>query len=217
MHRLVLFFSLLVLLAALVLRKVFADRALRVARGKKLGISAHELSRSMLDSVKHDDVKIEVTTRATRVWAGTDIIGKRWLRLPTEVAQGKSAYAHGQAAMRVGLYLLSLQNPKALGRRRWALRFGHVFPIFTCMVVALAVFVRMPVGWALAVGLSSLAIASCAQILTVNVERQAAELACVVLEKKRILPRLSDEEAVVAATRAWSWFGVLPGILSRLT
>ncbi len=218
MRRLLIFISLLVLLSALVLRKVYADRALRKARKIKLGISAEETARKMLVSIRHDKVKIEVTTRSTRVWAGTDIIGKRWLRLPTEVAKGQSAHAHGQAALRVGLYLLSLQDPKALDRRRWALRFGHVFPIFTLMVSAFAVVsAKAYLGWILAIVLSSLALAALAQILTVNVERQASELACVVLEKKRIFHRLSDEEEVVAATRAWSWFGILPGILSRLT
>lgn len=217
MHRALLFFSLLILLAALVFRKVNADRALRVARGKKLGLTAHELSRSMLDSIQHEHVKLEITNRVTRVWVGADIVGKNWLRLPKETAEGCSAYAHGKAALSVGLYLLSLHDAKAMGRRRWALRFGHVFPIFTIMVVVMAVFVRMPLGWAFAAVSCSLALATCAQMLTLNVERQASELACVVLEKKHLLPRLSDEEAVVAATRAWSWFGILPGILARLT
>ena len=217
LHRLIIFSSLVVLLAAIVLRKVNADRVLRKSRKFRLTTSAEETARRMLDSIRHGDVQIEVTTRATRVWAGADIVGKRWLRLPTEVAQGQTAHAHGQAALRVGLYLLSLRDPQALARRRWALRFGHVFPIFTCMVVAIAIFVRMPMGWALAVVMTSLAISACAQILTVNVERQACELACVVLDKKRTFPRLSEEEAVVDATRAWSWFAILPGILARLT
>lgn len=182
-----------------------------------MGMSAGDLARRMLDSLQHDKVKIEVTTRATRVWAGADVIGKKWLRIPTQVAGNLSAHAHGQAALRVGLYLLSLHDPKAMGRRRWALRFGQVFPIFTAMVVVFGIFVRLPMGWAMAIMMTSLALAACAQILTVYVERQASELACVVIERKRILPRLSDEEAVIASTRAWSWYGILPGILSRLT
>lgn len=217
MHRLILLFSLLVLLAGLVLRKFNADRGLRKAKGHKLPSQAGGVARKMLDSIKHDQVKLEVTTRVTREWAGSDIVGKNWLRLPKETAEGRSAYAHGKAALCVGLYLLSLHDPKAMARRRWALRFGHVFPIFTMMVVAMAIFVRMPIGWVFAVVSCSLALATCAQILTLNVERQASELACVVLENKRVLPRLADEEAVVAATRAWSWYGVLPGILARIT
>lgn len=216
MHRLLIFVSLVLILAALVLRKVNADRVLRKARRVRLGMTAGELARNMLDSIQQDEVKIEITTRATRVWAGADVIGKQWMRLPTDTAQNHSAYAHGQAALYVGLYLLSLRNAKALDRRRWALRFGQVFPIFTVMVVAIAIFVRMPTGWALATVMTSLAFATCAQVLTLTVERQASELACVVLEKKRTFARLSDEESVMEATRAWSWRGILPGILARL-
>ena len=217
MHRLLILLSLLILLAAIVLRKVKADRALRKARVKKMGMSAEDLARKMLDSLKHESVKIEVSSRANRVWADADVIGKKWLSLPTKVAGNLSAHAHGQAALRVGLYLLALQDPKAMGRRRWALRFGQAFPIFTAMVLVFGIFVRLPMGWVLAIMMTSLALAACAQILTVYVERQASELACMVLEKKRILPRLSDEEAVLAATQAWSWYGILPGILARLT
>ena len=216
MHRLPIFLSLIVICVALVLRKLNADRVLRKARKVRVGGTAEESARKMLDVLRHEQVKINVTTRATQAWAGTDVIGKDWLSLPTETAKNHSAYAHGQAALRVGLYLLSLRDPKAMGRRRWALRFGHVFPIFTVMVVAFALFVRMPPIWGLAIVISSLALATCAQILTLNVERQASDLACILLEKKRIFPRLSDEESVVEATRAWAWRGILPGILARL-
>lgn len=217
MHRLILLLSLLILLAAIALRKLNADRALKKARVKKISISAGDLARKMLNSLHHEKVNIEFTTRATRVWAGADVIGKKSLKIPTQVAGNLSAHAHGQAALSVGLYLLSLHDPKAMGRRSWALRFGQAFPIFTAIVVALGIFVRLPLGWAMAIMMTSLALAACAQILTVYVERQASELACVVIEKKRILPRLSDEEAVITATRAWSWYRILPGILSRLT
>lgn len=217
MRRFFIFFPLLLLLAALVLRKFNADRVLEKSRQKMLTITALDLVRGMIDSLGYDDVKLEVTTRATRSWAGTDVIGKNWIRLPKETAESRSAYAHGQATLRFGLYLLARRDAKAVDRRRWALRFGHVFPIFTCIVAIFAVLVaKIPLGWILAIILSSLALASCAQIFSVKAERQAAELACLVLEKKRVLPRLSEEEDVIAATRAWSWWRVLPGILARL-
>jgi len=64
--------------------------------------------------------------------------------------------------------------------------------------------------------MASLGLAACAQILTVTTNIKAAGLASVVLEKKRIYPRLSDEESVVAATRAWAWHSIVPGLISRL-
>lgn len=213
MHRLLLILSLLPLLAALILRKINADRVLRLARETQLRTTANDLARKMLDCMGHESVELKTRKRA---WVGADVIGDGWLSLPTATAESTRASAHGQAALRVGLYLVSLRNPAAIARRRWALRFGHVFPIFTTLVVVFALMVKLPALWALSIVVGSFGLAACAQILTVVAELQAAAMACVLLEKKRTLPRLSDEEAVVAATRAWAWYAIVPGLLSRL-
>ncbi len=213
MHRLLLILSLLPLLAALVLRKLNADRILRSARETELRTTANDLARKMLDCMGHESVELKTTKRS---WVGADVIGDGWLSLPTATAESTRASAHGQAALRVGLYLVSLRNPAAIARRRWALRFGHVFPIFTTLVVVFALMVKLPALWALSIVVGSFGLAACAQVLTVVAELQAAAIACVLLEKKRTLPRLSDEEAVVAATRAWAWYAIVPGLLSRL-
>jgi hypothetical protein len=213
MHRLLLILSLLPLLAALILRKLNADKALRLARETRLQITAGELARKMLDSMGHEGVELKTRKRA---WVGADVIGDGWLSLQTAMAESVTAHAHGRAALRVGLYLVSLRNPAAISRRRWALRFGHVFPIFTTLVVVFALMVKLPALWALSIVVASLGLATCAQVLTVVAELQAAAMACVLLEKKRTFPRLSDEEAVVAATRAWAWYAIVPGLLSRL-
>ncbi|MCP5538227.1 MAG: zinc metallopeptidase [Akkermansiaceae bacterium] len=214
MHRLLILLSLLPLLAALILRKLNADRVLTVSRKTRLNSKGETLARKMLDSMGHQQVEIKTTKRA---WAGAAVTGEHWLSLPANPAAGSSAADHGLVALRVGLYLTSLRDPKALGRRRWALRFGHVFPIFTVIVCVFGLAVaKLPPLWALGVVMGSLGLAACAQALTLTTELQAATLATVVLEKKRTLPRLSDEEAVVAATRAWAWHGIVPGLLSRL-
>lgn len=214
MHRLLLLLSLIPLLVALVLRKLNADRVLRLARKTQLQMRGEDLARKMLDSMGHRDVEIKTTKRS---WAGAAVTGDDWLSLPAKAAEGNSACDHGQVALRVGLYLTSLRNPSAIARRRWALRFGHVFPIFTTIVCVFGLVVaKLPALWALSIVMGSLGLAACAQIFTVTAELQSAGMATVVLEKKRTLPRLSDEEAVVAATRAWAWHGIIPGLLSRL-
>jgi len=168
----------------------------------------------MLDSVSQKQVEIKTPSRR---WTALPDIGSQWMILHPDTASGVSASSHGRAALQVGLYLLSQRDPKVMARRRWAIRFGHVFPVFTTVVMTFALVVgRLHAVWALAVIMASCALAACAQLLTITAERQAADLACVVLEKKRTLPRLSDEEAVVSATRAWAWRSCLPGILSRL-
>jgi Zn-dependent membrane protease YugP len=216
MRRFFIFISLLFLLMAIAMRKWHADRVLFKARKVRLAGTAYDFARKMLDELGHHEVVIEVTPRSFRDWAGADVFGKQTIRISEEMAKNQSAYAHGRAAILVGLYLLSLRDPKSMDRRRWAIRFGHVFPIFTTMVIVFAVVVaKMPLGWGIAGVLVSLALAAGAQMLTLQTERQAAELACVVIEKKRIFPRLSEEEDVLASVRAWSWNGLLPGILAR--
>ncbi|NWK55001.1 zinc metallopeptidase [Verrucomicrobiaceae bacterium N1E253] len=216
MHRLFLIVSLLVMLVALVLRRVNADRLLRRAKMIRLHGSSRDMAEKMLASMGHGDVKLEMTARANRIWAGMDVVGEHWIRIPVEKEGQENAYVHGLTALRVGLYLLSLREPRLIARRRWAIRFGHVFPIFATMVAAF-VMLTGRASWSITIVMSSLAMAACVQVATFMVERRAAELATVVLEKKRIYPRLSDEEAVSDALRGWSWFRVLPGILARLT
>lgn len=214
MHRLLLFLSLLPLLAALVLRKLNADRVLRHSRNTRLHSRAEDLAEKMLASMGQEEVEIRTTKR---VWAGASVTGEGWLALPEQAADGDTAADHGRIALRVGLYLTMQRNPAAIARRRWALRFGHVFPVFTLVVCVFGLVVgRLPGLWALSIVMASLGLAACAQIFTVATDLQSAALATVMLEKKRILPRLSDEQAVVAATRAWAWHGIVPGLLSRL-
>lgn len=217
MRRLLILFSLAVVLFALVLRKVNADRVLRQSRRVKLSGTAQELARKMLDSLDYSDVKIEVTSRETAPWAGMDCKAGEWLRMPSHLANAHSASSHGRAALLIGLFVLAQRDGKVISARMWALRFGHVFPIFTLIVLVFAVLMaKLFLGWALAVLLGVMALATLVQCLTLRAERQAAELAAVVLEKKRIIARQEDEDAVMAALRGWSWAGVLPGILARI-
>lgn len=213
MHRILLLFSLFTLLAAVALRKLNADRVLRGLKDTRLNSSAGDIARKMLDSVEQDHV--EVKTPARR-WSASADLGGKWLSLPQGIATGVSARSHGQAVLQVGLYLLSLRDPKALARRRWAIRFGHVFPVFTTIVVIFALIVARLAGlWGFGIIMASCGLAACAQILALIAERRASALAAVVLEKKRIYRRLSDEESVVASARAHAWRSILPGILSR--
>ena len=214
MHRILLLFSLLTLLAAVVVRKLNGDRVLYSLRDKKLRVTSTELARSMLDSVDQKHVELKTPKLS---WAAAADTGNKWLSLPSDIAGAVSVSAHGQAALKVGLYLLSLRSPKVVARRRWAVRFGYVFPIFTTIVVIFALIVARLHGlWGFGIIMASCGLSACAQLLTLGAERQAAALAAVVLEKKRILPRLSDEEDVVSATNAWAWRSVLPGVLARL-
>jgi len=214
MHRFLLLFALLPLLAALILRKMYADRVLNRSRAVVLSTDGATLARRMLSSMDQDQTELRIIQRE---WAGAAGIGENWLSLTSKQAEGDSVADHGQVALRVGLYFLSMRDQAAVARRRWALRFGHAFPIFTSVVCVFALLVgKLPLLWLISVILASLGLAACAQALTLATNLQASALAAVILEKKRIYPRLSDEESVVAATRAWAWHAIVPGLISRL-
>ncbi len=214
MHRLLLFLSLLPLLAALVLRKFNADRILKLAQDQQLSGDGAALAERMLSSMGKGNTELRIKKRE---WAGAAASGDSWLALTPQLASGRSVADHGQVALRVGLYFLALRDPKSVARRRWALRFGHAFPIFTLVVCVFALLVgKLPPMWVISIALASLGIAACAQILTLTTNLQASAMAAVVLEKKRIYPRLSDEESVCASMRGWAWYSIVPGLISRL-
>lgn len=216
MQRFLIFISLMPLLAAIVLRKFNADRVLLREKDIRIGFRADITARKMFDLMDCPDVEIR---QGRLSWFGATGLGKDHILLPDFVKGGiaeHGAEAHGRAALQVGLFLLADREPELVARRSWALRFGHVFPIFTAIVTVFALVVgKVPAFWGLSVVLGSFGIAACSQVLALACERRAATLASVIIEKKRIFSRLSEEEAVIAATRALAWRAIVPGILAR--
>lgn len=214
MHRLLILISILPIITIVICRKFFSDRLLRQSEETQLQHNAQELARKMLVSVQQDVIQIQTKKSA---WVGSRKLSKKTLSLPPDIANDSSARAHGKSALEVGLTLLLIRNPKVIARRQWALRFGQVFPVFTAIVAIFALLVaKLKVGWLLAVIAASLGSASCAQILTLIANLQAASLATTILDRKHIYPHSHDEKAVITATKAWAWHGIIPGIFSKL-
>lgn len=216
MHRLLLLFSLVPLLVAIILRKLNGDRILRREGKQLLNLPAEKTARKMLDSMGCKQVDIK---QKKSLWS-TGAATQKHLELP-DFTKNKNhpgtVESHALAALRVGIFLLAQREPSLAARRDWALRFGHVFPVFTVIVTVFALVVgKLPPVWGLSIIVGSLGIAACAQVLALACELRAATLASVVLEKKRIFARLSEEEAVVTATRAQAWRAIVPGLLARL-
>jgi hypothetical protein len=217
MHRIILLLSIIPLLAAIILRRMNGDRILRRDGQNLLTKPAESTARKMLDAMGHE--KIELRQRKSP-WSVLGSSSDKEIELP-DFTKGKShpgtVESHALAALRVGIFLLGQREPSLTAKREWALRFGHVFPIFTviCVIFALAVG-KLPVIWGLSIVIGSLGIAACAQALALACELRAATLTAVVLEKKRIFPRLSEEELVTTAVRAQAWRAIVPGLLARL-
>ena len=67
MHRLLLFLSLLPLLAALVLRKLKADRILKLSRDRGLSGDGAALAKRMLSSMGHENTELQIKKRGDAV------------------------------------------------------------------------------------------------------------------------------------------------------
>ena len=217
MHRFILPFALIPIVAAIILRKLNGDRILRSAGQQLLNHPADGTARKMLDSMGHKKVKL---VHKQSLWASTGDATRKRVQLPEFTAKKNHpalVETHGLAALRAGIFLLAQREPALVAKRDWALRFGHVFPIFTTIVVVFALVVgKLPSMLGLSIVVASLGVATCAQVLALVCERKAATLAIVVLEKKRIFPRLSEEEAVIEAVRAQAWRSIVPGFIARL-
>ncbi len=83
MHRVLLFLSLFPILAALVLRKLNADRVLRVSQDTRLSKTGNQLARLMLDASGHRDATIRTSKRA---WAGAAVTGLQQSNIALEEA-----------------------------------------------------------------------------------------------------------------------------------
>ena len=217
MHRFILLISIIPLLAAIVLRKLNGDRILRKDGQTLLNRPAEDTARRMLDAMGHEKIKL---TKSKSPWAVLGSASKKSVELP-DFTKGKrhpgTVESHAHAALAVGVFMLSQRESSLTDKRAWALRFGHVFPVFTVIVMVFALAVgKLPPLWALSIVVGALGLAACAQAMTLACELRASTLAAVVIEKKRIFARLSEEELVTAATRAQAWRAIVPGLLSRL-
>ena len=216
MYRLLLLLSLLPLLAAIILRRFNADRILRKQGQKLLTKPAEDTARKMLDSMGCE--KIELRKKKS-LWSHLNPPSDTYVELPN-FTKGKrhpgTVESHASAALQIGIFLLGQREPSAIAKRAWAIRFGHVFPTFATIVTVFAIAVgKLPTLWGLSAIIGSLGLAACAQTLALACELRAATLASVVLDKKRIFHRLSEEELVTTAIRAQAWKSIVPGLLSR--
>ncbi|MGJ8678211.1 MAG: zinc metallopeptidase [Akkermansiaceae bacterium] len=213
MRQIILLLSLLPMIVVFICKKWYVDRVFKQTRTQKLPISAHELSQQMLAAIELHQVKIKTPKKR---WLGSSQIGAGWLVLPAEISHSQTVYANGHAALTVGLYLLQQRNPELSKRRQWAIRFGHVFPLFVILVLVFAcVVAKLSVLWAISALMAALGAASFAQILTLMANLQAVDLASVILEKKAICPYARDQDLIIVAAKSSAWAGLIPGLLGR--
>jgi hypothetical protein len=133
------------------------------------------------------------------------------LSFTAEQLEASDAASLGLIAQQVGVKLVMDERPDLARRRRAVLRFGAIGPGFMVMIAALGALVgRIPLIWAVLLVMGTLGGAAVLNLLSLAIELQGAARARRLITERRMLARLSEEDAVMEATAAAAWHRVVP-------
>ncbi|MEY3394824.1 MAG: hypothetical protein RL346_1060 [Verrucomicrobiota bacterium] len=106
-----------------------------------------------------------------------------------------------------------VRDPKTAISREATRRFNAAVPPLTAMVVIMAAFVaRIPIAYAIAIFLLSVAFSASVSYLTLATEIKAILTTAKRLRGTPVFPRRDDEEAVIELAIALSWKEAAPPI-----
>jgi len=197
---------------AIVVRKFFCDRGLRVAGDGETSRTGRELAERLLARAGlAEKVEILEKRRAeVKVEPARLILTKR-------LAEAKNVIALGEVALLCGHALVAVKNPELLKWRQWAVKFSWAFPVFTLVVLVFAVVVaKLPVVWGIAAAIGALGLGSGISLASVQIESQAAKMMASIVDESRIFPRLRESESVALACKALAFRQVVPGAIEWL-
>jgi hypothetical protein len=180
----------------------------RLYKAGELSVDLDTILRKL--SAKYGKVNYEFKKRT---WAGIPL-NKDGVALIDE------KYRHTTSSAEIARQLISLglsglweDHQKLILRRIKYIKLGYILPPLTFVGCVLAVIVqRVPAMWTIII--VGLVLAGCISFLWFSraVEKEAAAQMASLIERTRVLPRLSEEEALIDAIHAWTWVSILPGI-----
>ena len=208
MRRLLIFFSALPVIASLLLAHLMGWRVLnkRVELSLSLG--------QILDQLKSSGINYTVKKR---VWQPLSLAKTGQAYITEKHLGSKDSQVVSAELLKVGLGEINKTHPAMVIWRFKVLKAGYFLPPFILLGGTLAMAVRrLPAGWFIAI--FALVTAGCCIMLWLSrgVEKEAATAVSNILERRRVLSRLSEEEALVSSIHAWTWISILPGVLVSL-
>jgi len=148
----------------------------------------------------------------SRVWAGSPVDKQGLALIDERYRNSKSSKEISRQLIHLGLSGLWGDHQKLIKWRLKCVRIGYIVPPLSMLGAVLAVVVgRMPAMWAIII--VGVVIAGCICFLWFSraIEEEAASQMVSLVERTRVLNRLSEEEALVDQIRAWTWVTILPG------
>ena len=148
-----------------------------------------------------------------RTWSGIPLSRDGVALIDEKYRLSTSCKEVSQQLINVGLSGLWKDHEKLIRWRIKYVKLGYILPPLTFVGCVLgAVVGRIPVMWCMII--IGLVLAGCICFLWFSraVEKEAASQMTILLERTRVLHRLSEEEDLIEAIHAWTWVSILPGI-----
>ena len=206
MKTLLILLSVIPIFAGLVVANLFGFR--RLYQSKELSVDLETL----LELLAKKYTKLEYEFKA-RVWAGAPIDKNGVALIDERYRHSKSSRDISHQLIYLGLSGLWEDHKKLILWRLKCVKVGYIVPPLAILGVVLAITVsRIPVMWAFTVIGGVIASCICFLWFSRAVEKEAASQMASLVERSRVLNRLSEEEALVDQIHAWTWVSVLPGI-----
>lgn len=148
-----------------------------------------------------------------RTWSGIMVDKDGVAVIDEKFRYSTSSADVARQLIHLGLSGLWEDHEKLIRWRLKCVKLGYIIPPLTLMGVVFATLVgRVPAMWGVVI--LGGALAGCVAFLWFSraVEREAASQMATLLERTRILPRISEEENLIDCIYAWTWVSLMPGI-----
>lgn len=193
------------LVVAMLARGYFSRRPLEKVGRNKVRINGRKLAEAVLIAGKSNQVVLQ-----EKRLPFLPVSSKKVTLLPKQAASQQAGDV-AECALRAAMGLIAEKKPDLVKWRTWAVKFATSAPAFGVVVLVFA-GVAGRVGGGLFVGLAGgMVLASVVALaLTLQIEREAAKIVLDVLEQRRPIQRLDEEEDVALAVKAASWRRLVP-------
>jgi hypothetical protein len=206
MKALLIFLCAVPIMASLLVANIFGFR--RLYKAGELSLDLETILKKL--SAKYSKVNYEFKKRT---WVGIPLSRDGVALIDEKYRHSTSSAEIAKQLINLGLSGLWEDHEKLIRWRIKYIKMGYILPPLTFLGCVLGTVVgRVPAMWTIII--VGLVLAGCISFLwfSRSVEKEAAAQMASLIERTRVLPRLSEEEDLIEAIHAWTWVSVLPGI-----
>lgn len=194
------------ILASWVAANLFGLR--RLYKAGELSVNLETILKAL--SVKYGRLNYEFKKR---IWVGIPLSNDGVALIDEKYRFSTSSKDIAQQLIKLGLSGLWEDHEKLIRWRSKYVKLGYILPPLTFVGCVLGTIVgRVPAMWTIIIVGLVLAVCICFLWFSRAVEKEAASQIASLIERTRVLHRVSEEEDLIDAIHAWTWVSLLPGI-----